>query len=107
MMDNIKSQMRKGLLEYCILLCLNRGEAYTGDLLRYLKEADLLVVEGTIYPLLSRLKKAGMLTYRWQESTEGPPRKYYAITLEGRQVLDSLEREWRQIAACVERLGQP
>ena len=78
--ENAKSQMRKGMLEYCILLLLERQPAYSSDIIRSLKEAELLVVEGTLYPLLNRLKREGLLQYRWEESRMGPPRKYYALT---------------------------
>ena len=99
--DNAKSQMRKGMLEYCILLLLERQPAYTSDIIRQLKEAELLVVEGTLYPLLNRLKKEGLLQYEWEESRMGTPRKYYALTDEGRQVLDGLDKAWGEIASTV------
>lgn len=102
--DNAKSQMRKGMLEYCILLLLERQPAYTSDIIRQLKEAELLVVEGTLYPLLNRLKKEGLLQYEWEESRMGPPRKYYALTDEGRQVLDGLDKAWGEIASTVNYL---
>ncbi len=103
MIDNIKTQMRKGVLEYCILGVLDRrGEAYVSDILKVLKEADLFVVEGTIYPLLTRMKNAGLLTYRWQESCGGPPRKYYALTEQGHGLYQSLEQEWEAIRASVD-----
>lgn len=105
MTDNIKSQMRKGMLDYCILLCVSRKEAYTNDLLVRLKEAGLLVMEGTLYPLLSRMKNNGWLTYRWQESTEGPPRKYYDITPDGRRMLQELENEWESITSAVNKIA--
>ena len=76
--DNAKSQMRKGMLEYCILLILHRAPAYATDIIQQLEEAMLIIVEGTLYPLLTRLKNDGLLSYQWQESTQGPPRKYYA-----------------------------
>ena len=82
MLSNIKSQMRKGLLEYCILSIISRGEAYSSDILETLKRAQLVVVEGTVYPLLTRMKNEGLLSYRWQESTGGPPRKYHTLTVE-------------------------
>ena len=104
MIDNIKSQMRKGMLEYCILLCLSRQEAYTGEIIAMLKNAELLVVEGTLYPLLSRMKQQGWLNYRWQESTEGPPRKYYCITTEGEELLTDLKTEWSAIANSINNL---
>lgn len=105
MIDNIKSQMRKGMLEYCILLCLDKHEAYTGDILQQLKDADLLVVDGTLYPLLSRMKNSGLLDYRWQESTEGPPRKYYRTTEAGKQQLQELESEWKAIRNAVDKIN--
>jgi PadR family transcriptional regulator PadR len=89
--------MRKGLLEYCILTIISRGEAYASDILDTLREANLLVVEGTVYPLLTRMKNEGMLTYRWQESTGGPPRKYYALTSEGEELIRQLDAEWKAI----------
>lgn len=99
--DNAKSQMRKGMLEYCILLLLERQSAYASDIIRQLKEAELLVVEGTLYPLLNRLKKDGVLQYEWEESRMGPPRKYYALTDGGRAVLLELDRAWVEIAGTV------
>lgn len=99
--ENAKSQMRKGMLEYCILLLLNRQPAYASDIIRQLKEAELLVVEGTLYPLLSRLKKEGLLRYEWEESRMGPPRKYYALTEEGVQMLSELDSAWSEIAGTV------
>ena len=85
--DNAKQQMRKGMLEYCVLLLLSREESYANDIIARLKEAELIVVEGTLYPLLTRLKKDGLLQYEWRESTQGPPRKYYSLTPEGRNFL--------------------
>lgn len=99
--ENAKSQMRKGMLEYCILLLLNRQPAYASDIIRQLKEAELLVVEGTLYPLLSRLKKEGLLRYEWEESRMGPPRKYYALTEEGVRMLSELDSAWGEIAGTV------
>ncbi len=99
--NNAKSQMRKGMLEYCILLLLKRGPAYASDIIQQLGEAELLVVEGTLYPLLTRLKKDGLLSYQWQESTQGPPRKYYELTPEGLTFLDELDRAWGEIANTV------
>jgi PadR family transcriptional regulator PadR len=98
---NAKSQMRKGMLEYCILLLLRRGPAYASDIIQQLKEADLLVVEGTLYPLLTRLKKDALLAYEWQESTQGPPRKYYRLTDDGLQFLDELDKAWGEIERTV------
>lgn len=93
-LENIKTQMRKGILEYCILNILAQDEAYVGELLDKLKKAELIVVEGTIYPLMTRLKNAGLLAYRWQESTGGPPRKYYQLTDKGEEFLDELSSTW-------------
>lgn len=101
MLDNIKSQMRKGILEYCILEIIDKKEAYVSDIIMCLHEADLIVVEGTLYPLLTRMKNLGMLNYRWQESTEGPPRKYYMITDEGKQMLAELRHEWERISSSI------
>ena len=104
MIENIKSQMRKGILEYCILSVIDRKEAYTSDILEALKSADLLVVEGTLYPLLSRLKNNGLLTYRWEESTSGPPRKYFCLTDEGKSLLGQLNAEWTSISTSISQL---
>ena len=101
MINNIKSQMRKGLLEYCILSIISRDEAYASDILETLKQANLLVVEGTLYPLLTRMKNEELLTYRWQESTSGPPRKYYALTEQGQELLTQLHDEWKSIQKAV------
>lgn len=98
--------MRKGMLEYCILLLLRRGPAYASDIIRQLNEAELLVVEGTLYPLLTRLKKDELLSYEWQESTQGPPRKYYALTHEGEQFLQALNQVWNELAKTVALLKQ-
>ena len=106
MVENIKSQMRKGILEFCILSVIDRKEAYTSDIVEALKSADLLVVEGTLYPLLSRLKNNGILTYRWEESTVGPPRKYFCLTDEGRQLLAQLRDEWRAISSSIQQITQ-
>ena len=95
--DNAKSQMRKGMLEYCVLLLLRRRASYASDIVQQLKDADLLVVEGTLYPLLTRLKNDRLLAYRWQESTQGPPRKYYELTTEGEQFLSGLDSAWNEI----------
>ena len=104
MLENIKSQMRKGILEYCILSVISRQEAYTSDILEALRQADLLVVEGTLYPLLSRLKNNGLLSYRWQESKDGPPRKYFALTDEGKELLASLDKEWNTIRESIDKI---
>ncbi len=94
MVENVKTQMRKGMLEYCLLAIMNRQEMYASEIMASLKAVNLIAVEGTIYPLLSRLKNLGLLTYRWQESTEGPPRKYFCITPKGQDLLSELDQEW-------------
>ena len=99
--ENTKAQMRKGVLEYCILSILKDGDAYTSEILGHLKEAKLLVVEGTVYPLLTRLKNAGLLNYRWEESTSGPPRKYYGLTETGKLFLKELNTTWSDLVASV------
>lgn len=99
--DNIKSQMRKGILEYSILFILDKEDAYAPSMIKILKDANMMVVEGTLYPLLTRLKNQGMLSYRWEESPQGPPRKYYSITPLGRQVLDELDATWRELSDSV------
>jgi len=102
--DNIKSQMRKGYLEYCILLILRKKPAYTSDIISELKEAKLIVVEGTLYPLLTRLKNGKLLDYKWEESTQGPPRKYYEMTDRGSGFLDELENSWNEIYNVVKKI---
>lgn len=102
--NNVKSQMRKGMLEYCILLLLHRERAYASDIIRKLKEARLIVVEGTLYPLLTRLKNDDLLSYEWVESTQGPPRKYYRLTERGEAFLSELETSWRELNETVEQL---
>ena len=99
--ENTKAQMRKGVLEYCILSILENGDAYTSELLSTLKIANMIVVEGTIYPLLTRLKNAGLLTYRWEESTSGPPRKYYVLTDNGKLFLKELNKTWNNLVNAV------
>ena len=95
--ENIKTQMRKGVIEYCVLSILSRGDSYTPEIIAALKESEMIVVEGTLYPILTRQKNAGLLTYRWQESTQGPPRKYYMLTEEGRRQLALLDEAWDQM----------
>ena len=92
--DNAKIQMRKGIMEYCILAILANGDSYAPAIISELKSAEMIVVEGTLYPLLTRLKNAGYLTYRWEESLQGPPRKYYTLTEVGRDYLVSLDEAW-------------
>ena len=102
--ENAKAQMRKGVLEYCILLVLNGEPLYASDIIQSLKEAKMIVVEGTLYPLLTRLKNDGLLSYRWEESTQGPPRKYYELTDSGRKFLNELESSWSELVDAVEKV---
>ena len=102
--ENTQAQMRKGILEFCILSILNTKEAYPSEILDQLKQAKLIVVEGTLYPLLTRLKNIELLTYRWEESTSGPPRKYYTITEEGKTFLSELERTWTELQLAVSHI---
>ena len=95
--DNVKVQMRKGILEYCILAILSRGDSYAPKIIAELKEADMIVVEGTLYPILTRQKNAGLLTYRWEESPQGPPRKYYMLTTAGQRQLAQLDEAWEEM----------
>ncbi len=104
--ENAKAQMRKGVLEYCILLVLNGEPLYASNIIQGLKEAKMIVVEGTLYPLLTRLKNAGLLSYRWEESTQGPPRKYYELTVEGRKFLVDLEDSWSELVYAVGKVKQ-
>lgn len=101
--ENIQAQMRKGILEYCILNIISRGETYASDIISELQEAKLIVVEGTLYPLLTRLKNSGLLSYNWVESTSGPPRKYYQLTEEGRQFLTELGSTWQDLVTAVNK----
>ena len=103
-LDNAKAQMRKGVLEYCILSLLSVNDAYASDIINGLKEAQMIVVEGTLYPLLTRLKNSGLLNYRWEESTQGPPRKYYGLTDEGRLFLGELDQSWKALVEAVAQL---
>ncbi|NPA37202.1 MAG: PadR family transcriptional regulator [Chlorobi bacterium] len=104
--ENAKAQMRKGVLEYCILSILSDKDAYASDIINKLKDAKMIVVEGTLYPLLTRLKNAGLLSYRWEESTQGPPRKYYALTELGKEFLKELDNSWRELVEAVETINQ-
>ena len=99
--ENTKAQMRKGVLEFCILSILSNGEAYSSDIIGKLKDAKLIVVEGTLYPLLTRLKNVGLLSYRWEESKSGPPRKYYKLTEIGTRFLIELEITWNELQSAV------
>lgn len=102
--ENTQAQMRKGILEFCILSILKDGEAYTSDILEELKDAKMIVVEGTIYPLLNRLKNADLLSYRWEESTGGPPRKYYELTEKGKKFLIELSETWTDLQMAVNKI---
>ena len=99
--ENTKAQMRKGVLEYCILSILSKNDAYASAIIKELKEAKMIVVEGTLYPLLTRLKNAGLLSYRWEESTQGPPRKYYTITETGKEFITELDQSWQELVDAV------
>ena len=102
--ENVKSQMRKGTLEYCILLLLGKEPAYSSDIIQKLQEAKLIVVEGTLYPLLTRLKNDGLLSYQWIESTQGPPRKYYKMTDKGQEFLGELEAAWQELNSTIDHI---
>jgi len=104
-LENTTSQMRKGLLELCILgIIYKEGEAYTTDILEQLKAAELVVLEGTLYPLLTRLKNADVLAYRWEESTSGPPRKYYTLTKTGQKIYSQLKTSWDELSTSINHL---
>ena len=102
--ENNKTQMRRGVLEYSILLILASSDEYASSIIQKLKDVNIIVAEGTIYPLLIRLKKLGLLTYRWEESTQGPPRKYYMITDLGREQLVGLNEVWEELASSIESI---
>lgn len=102
--DNIKAQMRKGMLEYCILLIIKQKRAYTNDIINELRAAELIVVEGTLYPLLTRLKNDGYLNYMWEESTQGPPRKYYELSENGFMLLTEMENIWQNMNQSIQNL---
>ncbi len=99
--DNVKSQMRKGILEYCILSILNKKDSYASSLINELKDANMIVVEGTLYPLLIRQKNQGLLSYRWEESPQGPPRKYYSITDKGKSALEEMDLAWKEVVETI------
>ena len=105
--EKTKAQMRKGVLELCILSILSKGDAYSSDIIEKLKKAQLLVVEGTLYPLLTRLKNEGFLQYRWEESTQGPPRKYYELTELGERVLNELKTAWLELVNSINQIIEP
>lgn len=106
-LENTSVQMRKGILEFCVMHVIARGEVYTSDLIQELTAARMVVVEGTLYPLLTRLKNAGLLQYSWKESTSGPPRKYYSLTEAGAANLEALTATWQEIVSSVEALLGP
>jgi PadR family transcriptional regulator PadR len=99
-----ETQMRKGMLVYCVLLLLKDGKVYTSEIIRALRETELIVVEGTLYPLLNRLAKDKLLTYEWQESEQGPPRKYYWLTNDGKQLLKDLKTTYHRLHGSIKRL---
>jgi PadR family transcriptional regulator PadR len=102
--ENTQSQMRKGILEFCILSIIRRGEAYPSDIVDEMRAANLQILEGTLYPLLTRLKNADMLTYRWVESNSGPPRKYFSLTEKGKAFYQELDATWQELANGVKAL---
>ena len=104
--ENTQSQMRKGVLEFCILSIIKRGEAYPSDIIEEMKKANLHILEGTLYPLLTRLKNADLLTYRWVESTGGPPRKYFSLTDKGADFYKELQATWNEMANAVHDITQ-
>ncbi|CAG5085982.1 PadR family transcriptional regulator [Parvicella tangerina] len=103
--ENTKAQMRKGVLELCILAILDKQEAYPSDIIEELKASKMIVKEGTLYPLLTRLKNAGILAYRWEESVSGPPRKYYTLTEEGSSFLEELKSTWKDLSTAVTKIS--
>lgn len=105
--ENTKAQMRKGVLELCILSILSKGDAYPTEIIEKLKDTKLVIVEGTLYPLLTRLKNTGLLAYRWEESNSGPPRKYYRLTEVGQQFYKDLQLSWFELVEAVNKTIQP
>ncbi|MCB0489235.1 MAG: PadR family transcriptional regulator [Cyclobacteriaceae bacterium] len=103
-LENTQVQMRKGILEYCILHIISRGEVYASDMLEELTSAKMIVVEGTLYPLLTRLKNAGLVEYKWVESKSGPPRKYYTLTAKGKKFLDGLSDTWEDLVLSTQKI---
>ncbi len=102
--ENTQVQMRKGILEFCILHIISRGEVYASDMLEELTSAKIMVVEGTLYPLLTRLRKAGLVDYKWVESNSGPPRKYFTITDKGIEFLQSLTGTWKELVGSTSKI---
>ncbi|MDA3953474.1 MAG: PadR family transcriptional regulator [Bacteroidales bacterium] len=105
-LENTKAQMKKGVLEFCILSILSKQDFYASDIIKALKESKMIVVEGTLYPLLTRQKNAGLLSYRWEESTQGPPRKYYTLTEKGKEYLIELENSWTELVDAVKSINK-
>ena len=103
-LENTQIQMRKGILEFCILHIISRGEVYASDMLEELTSAKIMVVEGTLYPLLTRLRKAGLVEYKWVESSSGPPRKYYTITQAGHDFVSSLNSTWEELVTSTTQI---
>ncbi len=99
--ENAKAQMRKGVLELCVLSIISKKESYPSDIIKQLKSSNLIVVEGTMYPLLNRLKNAEILSYTWKESNSGPPRKYYQLTDEGGDILKEMKATWKELNHAV------
>jgi PadR family transcriptional regulator PadR len=104
--ENSKAQMKKGILELCILSIISRGEVYASNIIEELKASKMIVVEGTLYPLLTRLKNEGLLSYQWVESKSGPPRKYFQLTEDGKQFLDGLKETWTELVEAVSSVTQ-
>jgi PadR family transcriptional regulator PadR len=104
--ENTSSQMRKGILEFCILSVIKQGEAYPSDIITKMKSANLNIFEGTLYPLLTRLKNAELLTYRWVESNSGPPRKYFSLTEKGNEFYNELATTWKELSDAVEKITE-
>lgn len=102
--ENTQVQMRKGILEFCILNIIARGEVYASDMLEELTSARIMVVEGTLYPLLTRLRKAGLVDYKWVESSSGPPRKYYTLTEDGSNFLKGLDQTWNELVLSTQKI---
>lgn len=105
-LDNAKAQMKKGILEYCILSILSHKDSYASEIISELKASKLIVVEGTLYPLLTRQKNAGLLSYRWEESKQGPPRKYYTLTEIGKEFMKELDGSWQELVKAVESINK-
>lgn len=104
--ENAQSQMRKGILEYCVLGIIAQGEIYSSDIIDLLKQGNLLVAEGTLYPMLSRLKNSGLVGYKWVESTQGPPRKYFTITDAGENYLQELDSTWNELITTINSINK-